>query len=152
MRRLLAQALQADHFQVARDASIPLPRRDRLLVQHALDQPLPARVLERGLERQQLVERGPQRIEVAARVGMSLEPLRGHVPQRPHHVAGVRQILLVLRLREPEIGDPDVAAGIQEQVRRLDVSMQHARLVGIGQRLGHLHRDARDTPPVGLNP
>jgi hypothetical protein len=42
------------------------------------------------------------------------------------------------RLGEPEVGDLDRAVGCEEDVRRLDVSVQDAAAVGRSQRTEHL--------------
>ena len=41
-------------------------------------------------------------------------------------------------LGQTKIGDPHRSVGIQQQVGRLDVPVQHALAVGMGQRLGNL--------------
>src|SRR5262249_41369187 len=52
-------------------------------------------------------------------------------------------VAIVHRLGEPEVGDPDGALDVQEQVRRLDISMEKALIVGINERLRGLEPDAR---------
>ena len=82
-----------------------------------------------------------------------VEPLGGHVPHRADDVAGVRQVVGADRLGQAEVGHPDVAVAVQQQVRRLDVAVQDALAVGVGQRLGHLDADPRHAlgkPAVGL--
>ena len=56
---------------------------------------------------------------------------------------------LVVGLGQAEVGHPDGAAGVQQQVRRLDVAVEDALLVGVLQRLGHLHADLGHALPVG---
>ena len=51
----------------------------------------------------------------------------------------------LLQLRQPEVGDPDVAEGVQQQVRRLDVAMEDAAAVGVVQRVGDLGADPAAT-------
>ena len=52
-------------------------------------------------------------------------------------------------LGQAEVGDPDGARGVQQQVGRLDVAVQDALGVGVGQGLGRLHADAGDGTGVG---
>ena len=58
------------------------------------------------------------------------------------------EVLLVVRLGQPEVGHPDRPLRVQEQVRRLDVAVQDPLLVGVLQRLGHLHADRGHALPV----
>ena len=44
-------------------------------------------------------------------------------------------------LGQAEVGDPDAALGVEQQVRRLDVAVDDPLAVGIGQGLGHLDAD-----------
>jgi hypothetical protein len=52
-------------------------------------------------------------------------------------------------LGQAEIGDPGVAGGVQQDVRRLDVAMEEAAAVGVVQGLGNLPADPRDGAGVG---
>ena len=61
-----------------------------------------------------------------------------------HHIAGLGRAFTALELGEAEIRDPGVALDIEQEVRGLDVTVQNALLVGMGQRLGHLESDASD--------
>ena len=45
-------------------------------------------------------------------------------------------------LGQAEVGDPDAALGVEQQVRRLDVAVDDPLAVGVGQRLGHLDAHA----------
>ena len=98
--------------------------------------------------RQQLVERQAQGIHVGAGVAPAVEGFGRHVPERAQDVAGVRQVLLVVRLGQAEIGHPDHPGGVQQEVRRLDVAMEHALGVGVLQGVGDLHADPGHALPV----
>ena len=102
-------------------------------------------VVERRPERQQLVEGQPQRVDVGAGVALAAEPLGRHVAERAQDVAGLGQAV-VLRLGQAEVGDPDDARVVEQQVRRLDVAVDDAAGVGVGQPLRRLAADLRHAP------
>ena len=113
------------------------------LVRHHLHQPGPVRLVEERAEGEQLVERRAQRIDVAARVGLALEPLRGHVAERAR--PGRRSRSARRCPRRPWPGrsrSPRPYRRVQQQVRRLDVSVEHPLGMGIGQGLGDVAADA----------
>ncbi len=65
----------------------------------------------------------------------------------------MRQVVGLGRLGQPEVGHPDVAVVVQQQVRRLDVAVQDALAIGVFQGLGDLDADAGDAAvelPVGV--
>ena len=53
-----------------------------------------------------------------------MEPLRGHVADRADDVAGVRQVVALDRLGQPEVGDPDGALSVEQKVGGLDVAVE----------------------------
>ena len=69
---------------------------------------------------------------------VSLGLLRAHVAERAQDVASHGQIRPALRLRQPEVGDQETPLGVDQQVRRLDVAVDHAQLMGMLQGLGRL--------------
>ncbi len=122
------------------------------------------------MKREQFVEGGAQRVDVGAvveRPAPAQGLLGAHVAQRADHVAGQRQLAVARDLGQAEVGDPQVAAHVHQQVARLDVAVDDAQPVGVLQRrrrvqahLGHraevrraLHR-AQGRPrrplPAGL--
>ena len=116
--------------------------------QHSLDQPDPVRFLERRTQRQQLVQGGAQAVDVAAGVGPAVEPLGGHVAEGADDVAGARRAVGALGLGQAEVGHPGDALGVHQDVRRLDVAVEDALAMGVGQRLGHLDAQAGDAPVI----
>ena len=102
------------------------------------------RVVEDRPQSQELVEGGAQGVDVVAAVGLALEPLGRHVAQGPGEGLGGRLVLLLLELRQAEVGDPGVAQGVEQDVVRLDVAVDHPALVGVIERVGHLGADAGD--------
>ncbi len=69
-------------------------------------------------------------------VGQGL--LGAHVPQRPQHIARHRQAGVALEPRQAEVGDPEIAAIVDQDVGGLDVPVEHLQLVGVLERLGRL--------------
>ena len=88
-------------------------------------------------QHQQFIQGQAQGVDIRQGIALPAEALRRHVAQRADEVAGVGQGR-VLRLDEAEVAHPEHAGGVQEQVGRLDVAVNDAVGVGIGQRLGHL--------------
>ena len=123
-------------------ASVEPPRRLRLLEGDLPQQLLAVLPVEGRPQRQQLVQRRAQRVDVGAvvdRHALGQRLLRAHVTQRAHQVARHRQAgLAVLHVGQAEVGHPQLAAPVQQQVGRLDVAMDDAQLVGVVQRLGRL--------------
>ena len=93
---------------------------------------------EARAKRHHLVKCRPQRVNVAPGVREAVESLRGHEPQCPDQVMRVREVFRLFELCQSEVGDPDVSQPVEDQVRRLDIAMEHAWLVGIGERVGDL--------------
>src|SRR5437763_1167861 len=87
------------------------------------------------------------------RAGMGYRPdlarrpgrlLGGHVAGRPHDLAARCQPLAFLdTLGEAEVGDPGPAVAVDQDVRRLEVAVDHAPLVGVLDRLGDLPDEGR---------
>ena len=101
-----------------------------------------------GRAGQQLVQGQPQRVDVGTGVAAALEPLGGHVADRAHDVAGAGQVAVAGDLGQAEVGDPDRAVGVEQEVRRLDVAVQDAVLVGVVEGLGDLKPDPRHASRV----
>ena len=98
--------------------------------------------VETRSEREQLVERQPQRVDVGPSVSFAPEPLGGHVAEGAQDVATLGQPLIIA-LGQAEIRDPDHALGVQQQVRRFDVPVHDAARVGVGEARGDLPADVR---------
>ncbi len=104
---------------------------------------------------QQFVERQPQRVNVAPRITLALESFRRHVAHGADDIAGVGDVFGIGGLGQAEVGDPDVALGVEQEVGRLDVTVEHALAVGIFERLGDLESDAghaAEEGAVGVRP
>ncbi len=130
------KALQADRRQVARDQAVEPAWVGRLILDDLGDQPgeVPP---ERDLAGEELEEDDPQRVDVAASIGAM--PLAGrllgrHVPRGPHDPALDGEGRLVrLAAGQAEIHDDRLASAVDHDVRRLEVAVDDAGLVGVVQ-------------------
>ena len=92
-------------------------------------------------QRQELVERRPQRIDVGPLVddpAPSHGLLGAHVAERADHVAGACQAEIAWKPRQPEIRDPERTVGVDQEVGRLDVAMKDAEAMGMVECVGRL--------------
>jgi hypothetical protein len=79
-----------------------------------LDQLVPVMFLVRRAEGDQLEQGEPERVDVTAGVGLPVERLRRHVAKRAEQVAGVREVVRVIRLGQAEVGDPNDAVEVEQ--------------------------------------
>src|SRR5262249_33012184 len=107
-----------------------------------IDQPHTIAILEGWPERQQFVERHTKPIAIASRVGQATESLWRHIAKSPNDFTRLRQLLINLGLGKTEIGYPDSPPIIEQEVRRLDITMQYALIVRVRKGLGDLKRHA----------
>ncbi len=139
--RILAEGLQNDEFQFAGNSAVNRPRRPRIAVQHVSQEGGACPARENGPEGQQFVEGGRQRVDVRAMVQNDPLP-RGlfgaHVADRAENVAGLGQPGSIMKMGQPEVRDPHVPSEINQQVRRLDVTMNDAFPMRIFQGFGGL--------------
>ena len=137
--RLLGHRLEADRLQVARDVVVERRGRPRLVVQHLVQQH-PRRAAERQLAGQQLVEDHAEAVDVGAAVDLvrlAAGLLGAHVGGRAQHLALERhRDLARVALGQAEVHDVRAARRRRHDVRRLDVAMDHALLVGVVQGVG----------------
>ena len=75
--------------------------------------------------------------------------LGAHVAERAGQVAGERQAGVPLHVGHAEIGDPEVAAPVQQQVGRLDVAVDDPLVVCVAERLGGLDAQPGDRAEIG---
>ena len=89
-----------------------------------------------------VVEQRPERVDVGAAVErVALRLLGRDVVAGSEHPPGIRQRRRVVDARDAEVGQLGVAVRGQQHVVRLDVAMDHAALVGVRERRGHLDGD-----------
>ncbi len=97
--------------------------------------------VERPAARRQLVEHAADAEHVAPPVDLgALDLLRRHVVGGAHDVAGAGHGGGG-EARHPEVHDLHLAVLLDEDVGGLDVAVDDARLVGMGETLQHLHDD-----------
>ena len=149
--RILRQRLQHNDLQLRRNVLVPPPQRSRVLMQNLVQQLRPRLPREHRLQRQQLVKRRPQGINVGPVVQHRPLPrglLRTHVAERPQQIPRPRQPRLGLEHRQPKVGDPQVPLGIHHQVARLDVPVHHPQLMRMIQRVRRLDHQPRRLPEI----
>ena len=103
---------------------------------------------ERRPEREQLEKSQAKAIDIAARICLGDELLRSHIPERTEQLAGLCLALKILAKCQAEVCNPNRSGLVQEQIARLDISVQDPRLVRIIQSIGHLGRQASDVAIV----
>ena len=103
--------------------------------------------LERALPGEQLVEHETERVDVAARGHLAAGELLGrHVGRR----AGAQRF--AGDAGQAEVGDPDLAAAVEHDVRRLEIAMDDAAIVRRGEAGADLPRDLERRDPAGKRP
>ena len=83
---------------------------------------------ERPLAREHLVQHEAQRVHVGSRRDLApFQLLRRHVTGRAGNLALIA--LLVVEIREPEIGEAGATPSVDQHVGRLQIAMQHLPIV-----------------------
>ena len=144
-------AFHNDGLQVRRQLGLQKPRRARVLPLDVPQQGLSLIARNGRLQRQQLVERGAQGIDVRAMVDqghLAAGLLGAHVAHRAHQVAGARQRGVGLAAGQAEVRDPELAVAVQQQIGGLDVAMHDAALMGCVQRTGRVDAQAGDAADI----
>ncbi len=132
-------------FQVSRNGRIEPPGGDWLLGDDLAEQLVAVVAVEGGVEGHQLVEGGPEAVDVGP--GVELPPPFGlfwtQVPEGADNVAGLRQVASVHEVSEAEVGDPQVSRRFEQEVCRLDIAVDDPQAVGMGQGIRRLNGQAR---------
>ena len=102
----------------------------------------PARAGREGRRRrQQLVQGHAQTVDITSFIDLSLESLRGQIAERPEQVSRGGQLVETFHPHEAEIHEPHDAVQVEQQIGGFDVTVQHALIVRVGQRVGRLPAD-----------
>ena len=120
-----------------------LPGRDRALAHVLVGDGHRVLVVEGRPADDHLIQHDAEGVDVAAEVdGAALGLLGREVGGRAHHGARLGEGLLgVAAPGDAEVGDLDLAAGVDQHVAGLDVAVDDAVLVGEGQRGGDVGAD-----------
>ena len=154
---VLREQLGDDRLEGARDVGDDLVERLRRVVHLLVGDGDRVLAGERRPPGHHLVHHDAERVQVAARVGLrALRLLGREVRGGTHHRADLGEVGLGRRVHRPgdaEVGDLHLAVGADQDVRRLDVAVDEAGLVGEAERGRHLARDLgglhrRDVPLV----
>ena len=144
LRRLRGQGRQHHRFEVARHVGIARLRTHDARLHRLQEQSGRVRLVVGGLQDEQLIERQAKAKEVGAGVRSALEAFRGGIAEGAGHLAGTGEVVLIEVLGQAEVGDPYRAVVVEQQVGRLDVAVQDALGVGVGEGLGRLRAKAGD--------
>ena len=153
IRRRLLDGLQADRLEVERHVAVQSPGGPGVLAENLNHHLLGPPSGEETLERQELVERGAQGVNVGtviegSRRGSQL--LRRHVERRPQDVTAPGHPGLGEDARQPEVGDGQTAVAHDEQVGGLDVPVDDSPLVGVLESVRHFRDPPGDPGEVAL--
>ena len=139
--RLLGHRLVDDGLEVGGNRGVELAQRRRLVLGNLAEELAAVGAVEGRLQGQELVEGHAQRVDVGPAVEQHVLArglLRAHIPQGPDDAAAERDQRVTLDLRQAEVGDPELAPVVHQQVGRLDVAVQDPALVGVVEGLGRL--------------
>jgi len=150
MLRILFEQSHHDGCQIGRHVGAALRNGHRGFGEMLHEQRRRGAADERRLAAQHLIRHDAQGIEVAARVEIAIARslLRAHVRRRPDGHARRRQpgrIATVRRrgARDPEVGDERAPIdAVEQDVVGLDVTMDDAARMCVGQRVGHFQQPA----------
>ena len=75
-----------------------------------------------------------------------------HVARRAEQAVVVGEPRIGQAASQAEVGDPNVPLGVDQQVGRLDVAMNHPLVMGVRQGIGRLKTDCGDPTKIGGPP
>ena len=99
------------------------------------------RALKRRPQRQQLVQRQAQPVDVAAGVRLAPQLFGRHVPQSPDDPAGLAFARRIDGPGQAKVRHADHPVPVDQQIARLDIAVQRALFMGVLQSLGRLNTD-----------
>ena len=104
--------------------------------------------VKRRPQREHLVQHQTQSVDVTPAVGLARHLFRRHVAQRTDDFARSREPVALEQFCQAEIGDPNRACLVEDQVGRLDIAVQNFLTVSVGQSRCDLAADSRYVDPV----
>ena len=144
-RRVLRQQLGDDRLERPGHVGDELVERRRVVVDLSVGDAHGVVTGERRAPGDHLVHHDAERVEVAARIRLgSLGLLGREVRRRTHHRPGLREVRLGRGIERPgdaEVGDLHRAVRADQDVRRLDVTVDEPGGVGEAEGGGHLAGD-----------
>jgi hypothetical protein len=143
--RVAVHALIQDRDQVPRQSG-PVADRGQRIRARELRQHLRRRAFVRRVQGQQVVERRGEAVHVARRRAphAALQRFGRHVGWRAEARGRACRLALVVEQRDAEVEEHGASVTAHEHVRRLDVAVQHARLVHGLQARGEVGGPAHD--------
>ncbi len=143
--RILGQQLGDDRLERSRHIGDELVEGLRQIVHLLVGDADGVLAAERWLAGDHLVQHDPERVEVAARVGLGALRLLGReVRGGAHHRADLGEVVLargVHRSGDAEVGHLHLAVGPDQDVGRLDVAVHDTAGVGVAEGSRHLVGD-----------
>ncbi len=139
--RFLGNGFQYDGFQLHGNCAVKAARRGRVVEGNLGQQLIAVLAVEGRPQCQQLIQGDAERVDIGAVVHLAAPGrnlLGTHVAQRAQQFARHGQAGGALEQSQAEIGDPEIAAHVEQQVGRLDVAMDDAGLMCVFERLGRL--------------
>ena len=145
--RVLLEALENEVLERRRHEAVELPQPDRLAVHDLVGDRREAVSPERTLAGERLVQdraEGPDVDQVLLDDGNLVELLRRHVRRRPGRRLARGEGGVFAMLRDPEVEDQRLAVLAHEDVLGLQVAMNRAVSVGVGDSPADLRHQADD--------
>ena len=140
---ILAQGGEEDLLERPRDVRVERGRRRRRLLEVLHDDGDGRVGVEGDAPGQHLVEDDAEGVEVSARVARLALPLfGGHVGGRARDRARHREARAAEDERDAEVGEHDLPFGVEHDVGRFQVSVDHAARVGVVNGVGERGEEA----------
>ena len=140
-RWLLLQALEANRFEVARQAWSEQVRRERIVVRDLMQHIRQRLALERRTAGEQMIENRTERIHIAApadRAALPFRLLRRNVIRRTQHLPAQREVGFSFKaLGETEVCDVWLILRIDQHVGWFEIAMKNVALMREMDRFGN---------------
>ena len=142
--RFTGERAQRDRLEIARQGSVDPPEGNGISLRDCGDQPGQLRGHERRPTREQTIQDRAESIHIGRRDRLAAQLLGRHVARTSQHFTGSRELRASLDgNREPEFREMRFSRRIDQDVRRFQVAVQHARPVCVLHGPGHLRHQER---------